>query len=55
MRSFRLEAGRAVDGRDWTPSFRAGIRNPSSFGVDADGEIYVVDYDGEVYRIEPAG
>jgi hypothetical protein len=31
------------------------IRNPSSFGVDADGEIHIVDYDGEVYRIDPSG
>jgi glucose/arabinose dehydrogenase len=56
IRSFRLDNGRATDARDWTNALRAsGIRNPSSFGVDADGEIYVVDYDGEVYRIDPAG
>ncbi len=30
------------------------IRNPSSFGEDAQGEVYIVDYsDGEVYRVVP--
>ena len=53
VRSFRLSGGAATDQRDWTASFR-GVRNPSSFGVDADGEVYVVEYGGSVYRIEPA-
>ncbi len=58
IRSFRLDGGRAVDARDWTTALSSSsrqIRNPSSFGVDADGEIYIVDYDGEVYRIDPIG
>ena len=58
IRSFRLEGGRAVDARDWTAALGGAarvIRNPSSFGVDADGEIYIVDYDGEAYRIDPVG
>ncbi|HQZ18423.1 MAG TPA: PQQ-dependent sugar dehydrogenase [Vicinamibacteria bacterium] len=58
IRSFRLDASRATDPRDWTAALSGAtraIRNPSSFGVDADGEIYIVDYDGEVYRIDPAG
>ena len=58
IRSFRLENGRAVEPRDWTSALSGPtrqIRNPSSFGVDSDGEIYIVDYDGELYRIEPAG
>lgn len=58
IRSFRLDGGRAVDARDWTAALSGSsrqIRNPSSFGTDADGEIYIVDYDGEVYRIDPAG
>ena len=37
--------------RQWS---LAGIGSVSSFGVDADGEVYVVDYDGELYRLEPA-
>jgi glucose/arabinose dehydrogenase len=54
VRSFRLANGQATDVRDWTAGLR-GVNSPSSFGLDADGEAYVVDYDGEVYRLEPAG
>jgi glucose/arabinose dehydrogenase len=54
VRSFRLASGQATDLRDWTAGLR-GIGSPSSFGLDAEGEAYVVDYDGEVYRLEPAG
>ena len=56
IRSFRLEAGRAVDARDWTATLSGParrIRNPSSFGLDVDGEMYIVDYGGEIYRIDP--
>ena len=53
VRSFRLASGQATDLRDWTAGLR-GVGSPSSFGLDADGEAYVVDYDGEVYRLEPA-
>ena len=55
VRSFRLEGGRAVDSRDWTTSLGRGLDSPTSFGVDADGEAYIVDRDGELYRIVPAG
>ena len=58
IRSFRLDVSRVSEPRDWTGSISGSaraIRNPSSFGVDADGEIYIVDYDGEVYRIDPSG
>jgi glucose/arabinose dehydrogenase len=57
IRSFRLENGRAVDPRDWRAALGGGstIRNPSAFGTDADGEIYIVDYTGTVYRIGPTG
>ena len=54
VRSFRLAGGAATELRDWTTSFR-GVSAPSSFGLDAHGELYIVDYDGELYRIEPAG
>lgn len=40
------------------PAGALTISNPSSFGEDAAGELYIVDYaDGEVYRLvpEPAG
>ena len=54
VRSFRLEAGRPTDPRDWTAALGGGLNSPTSFGVDADGEAYIVDQDGEVYRIVPA-
>ena len=53
VRSFRLANGQATDVRDWTAG-SCGVNSPASFGLDADGEAYVVDYDGEVYRLEPA-
>ena len=55
IRSFRLVNGQALDQRDWTAALGRGIGNISSFGVDADGEIYIVDFDGEIYRVEPVG
>jgi len=53
VRSFRLANGQATELRDWTASTR-GVDSPSSFGLDAAGELYIVDYDGEVYRLEPS-
>lgn len=53
VRSFRLVNGQATSVRDWRGL--GGIGSPTAFGLDADGELYVVDYDGEVYRLEPAG
>jgi len=53
VRSFRLASGQATDVRNWAAGLR-GINSPASFGLDAEGEVYVVDYDGEVYRLEPA-
>ncbi len=53
VRSFRVANGQATEPRDWTAGLR-GVDSPTSFGLDADGEVYVVDYDGEVYRLEPA-
>jgi glucose/arabinose dehydrogenase len=55
VRSFRLDNGHAVDQRDWTSSLARGVDAISSFGVDADGEVYIVDHTGEVYKIVPAG
>jgi glucose/arabinose dehydrogenase len=53
VRSLRFANGQATELRDWTQGLR-GIDSPTSFGLDAAGEVYVVDYDGEVYRLEPA-
>ncbi len=55
IRSFRLVGGQPLDQRDWTAALGRGIGSISSFGVDADGEVYILDLDdGEVYRIQPA-
>src|SRR4029453_6468190 len=55
VRSSRLDNGRAVDQRDWTSVLSRGVDALSSFGVDADGEVYILDHTGEVYKIVPAG
>jgi glucose/arabinose dehydrogenase len=55
IHSFRVTNGLAGELRDWTAALGAGVRNISSFGVDNDGEIYILDYsDGEIYKIVPA-
>ena len=55
VRSFRIDNGRAVDQRDWTSALSRGVDALSSFGVDADGELYILDHTGEVYKVVPAG
>jgi glucose/arabinose dehydrogenase len=52
VRSLRFANGQATEFRDWTSGLR-GIDSPTSFGLDAAGELYVVDQDGEIYRLEP--
>jgi hypothetical protein len=44
-----------VDRRDWTAPLGRGVNSITSFGVDAEGEVYIVDQDGEVYKIVPSG
>ncbi len=55
IRSFRLDGGAVVDHIDWTEdlSLAAGIENISAFGVDAEGEIYVLSHGGTVFKIVP--
>jgi hypothetical protein len=53
VRSLRVQGGAAADARDRTGELGGGLNAVSSFGVDADGEMYIVDHDGEIYRIEP--
>ena len=55
VRSLRMQAGQAVDRRDWTAALGRGLNAPTSFGVDDEGEVYIVDQDGEVYKVVPAG
>jgi glucose/arabinose dehydrogenase len=52
VRSLRFASGQATELRDWTAGLR-GIDSPTSFGLDAAGELYIVDQDGEIYRLEP--
>ena len=52
VRSLRYANGQANEIREWP---LRGVGSVSSFGVDTDGEVYVVDYDGEVYLLEPGG
>jgi glucose/arabinose dehydrogenase len=54
VKSFRYQGGIAADRRDWSADLSPGINNPSAFGLDADGELYVIDLDGEVRKIVPA-
>ncbi len=55
VKSVRYAEGAVSDQRDWTDAFRqAGLDSVSTFGEDADGELYVLDYlDGDVFRIVP--
>lgn len=55
VRSFRVQNGRALDVRTWTPGIGTGLGNVSAFGTDADGEVYVLDHDGDVFVLEPQG
>jgi len=49
------------NGSAWIPTERTGqispdagqINNPSSFGEDARGNLYLVDFDGDVFRLTP--
>ena len=41
----------ATDLAEHTGDLRAAASSPSSFGVDASGELYVVNYTGTVYRL----
>ena len=51
VRSLRVVDGVATEVYTW-PGLKV-IKNISAFGVDADGEMYVVDYTGAVYKLEP--
>lgn len=52
VRSFRFVDGRPTDHRDWTDEL--GTQGQiSSFGRDADGEMYILYYDGAVRKLVP--
>ena len=46
VRSFRLQDGQAVDQRDFTSQLGAR-RNLAAFGVDAEGEVYLLELGGQ--------
>ncbi|HEX6132532.1 MAG TPA: PQQ-dependent sugar dehydrogenase, partial [Longimicrobiales bacterium] len=51
LRSLRLAGGAATDHREWAVG---DIGQVLSFGVDADGELYVLSGNGSVYRLDPS-
>jgi hypothetical protein len=51
VRSFRIQAGVAVEQTDW-PALQPGGR-VTSFGQDAAGELYLVTEQGGVFKIVP--
>jgi glucose/arabinose dehydrogenase len=53
VRSFRFQNGAATEQRDWTAQLGRGLI--SSFGVDFEGELYVLDHRGRVFKIVPVG
>jgi hypothetical protein len=54
VRSFRFQNGAATEQRDWTSSLGRGVTLISSFGVDGEGEIYILDHTGGIYKVVPA-
>jgi glucose/arabinose dehydrogenase len=50
IRSVRIASGKAADDR----SLGLTVKEPTSFGVDAAGRIYVASVPGPVYRLDPA-
>ena len=55
IRSARLEGGGTLVTNDWTAALRRVLGQPmrqlSSFGLDARGELYILLHDGEIYRL----
>jgi glucose/arabinose dehydrogenase len=59
VRSFRYDGSSLSDDRDHTVAVAPGaglsIDNPSTFGEDGRGELYIADFfDGEIFKIVPA-
>ncbi len=49
VRSLRYDGGRVSDQFDWTDDF--GLGQVTSFGLDNDGELYVVTWDGGLHQV----
>ena len=57
LRSLRRDASGTVrDSWEWRPALdpESRLSNVSSFGEDADGELYVLSLEGAIYRSDPA-
>lgn len=52
VRSFRFAGGRATEERRW-PALEPSERAVSSFGEDAEGELYLTTAGGSVYKVVP--
>ncbi len=52
IRSFRIAGGEAVDQRDWTEQLGAVV-GVNAFGIDSDGELYLVSHDGAIRKLVP--
>ena len=52
IRSFELVDGVATNQQDWEDDF-ATLQQPNAFGVDNDGEMYVLTWTGTIARIVP--
>ena len=55
LRSFRYAQGAIRDHWDWKPTLdrKAVLQQISSFGSDADGELYIVELTGAIYELAP--
>ncbi|MBI3770010.1 MAG: PQQ-dependent sugar dehydrogenase [Deltaproteobacteria bacterium] len=57
VRSLRCDVSGAVrDSWEWRPALdpESRLSNISSFGEDADGELYVLSLEGAIYRLDPS-
>jgi len=55
VRSFRWKDGRVSDAWDWRATLdpEMQLANISTFGEDADGELYIVSLDGVIWKLAP--
>jgi glucose/arabinose dehydrogenase len=56
VRSFRWQGGKVVDHWDWRATLdpESKLSQISTFGEDADGELYVVSLDGVIFKLARA-